>query len=65
MSGHVGREFMSLVIGLLMFIGHHQHWFLQHVAHRPRVWRHVVEVRGQLGWLLNHWPSSNKIEPGP
>lgn len=56
---------MSLVIQLLLWIIHHQLHLLRYGHHHPRVFRHVVMLRQDLSWLLNHVPASNKLRPKP
>ncbi|MGO8956281.1 MAG: hypothetical protein ACLQFR_02725 [Streptosporangiaceae bacterium] len=57
----VGQNLISLDIRMLLFIARHQHYLIRRYSMRPRIWRHLVELRSVLAWLLQHWPSSNVI----
>src|SRR5258708_19838417 len=61
----VGQNLISLDIRMLLFIIRHQHYLIRHYSMRPRIWRHLVELRSQLAWLLQHWPSSNVLSKSP
>jgi hypothetical protein len=59
----ITQDLMSLVIQLILFIAHHQHYLIRHYGqgHRPRIFRHLEMLRADLAWLLQHMPASNVI----
>jgi len=65
-SGHLAREFMSLILQLVLFMGRHEHWLLHVVRpHHPRLFRWSVDLYFRAWAVVNHWPSSNVLRPGP
>jgi hypothetical protein len=66
MQGKLAHEYLSLLLQLLMWVGHHQHWFAAHVRPRhPRLFARSAGLYLRGWWLVQHWPASNVLRPGP
>lgn len=58
------EEFESLIIQLLNFMIVHEHW-IKYGFHNVTVFKHVKALQLNLGWLIEHLPTTHTFEPPP